>query len=67
MFKSLVDFFSSIQGSEEVDDEEEISPAAFKQKVDDPKFRCYLLPGEKRDMKGTHQLSLTDANQDLWW
>ncbi|CAL1156522.1 unnamed protein product [Cladocopium goreaui] len=42
MFKSLVDFFSSIQGSEEVDDEEEISPAAFKQKVDDPKFRCYL-------------------------
>ena len=46
MFKSLVDFFSAIPGSEE--DDEEISPVAFKQKVDDPKFRCYLLPGEKK-------------------
>eukprot|EP00435_Cladocopium_sp_Y103_P050127 s3041_g15.t1 len=40
MFKSLVDFFSSIQGDEVGD--EEISPEAFRQKVDDPKFRCYL-------------------------
>ena len=48
MFKSLVDFFSSIPGSEEVGQvDEEISPEAFKQKVDDPKFRCYLSLGEK--------------------
>lgn len=42
MFNSLVDFFFGPREEQDVDELGEITPEVFRNKVDDPKFRCYL-------------------------